>query len=275
MKKIKHIVYIAVLSLLVISCEDNTDSVTNLGVYSTPVEVKVGFTDDNTSSELEEGETTSYRVGMNAAINGTVTISINVSSSDGDVEAVFPTTVILEEGQTAKYFDVTPKDDGVNESETYTVEITDVEVSFNTDTEFFVYNGDRTRTLSVKDIPTPIVTTVGDLVFNFTWSGGSDLDCRLVNSGGGDIDTGYSVTPGETVTLPSAVPDGDYAFTLRPWSVADASIDYTIDVVSPTETRTYTGSFMNLTGSWTMEFVVLEINKVTTGATVTYLVTQL
>lgn len=277
MKKFKNIIYIAILSLLVVSCEDNTDSITNPGTLATvPKEIKVGFTDDNTTAELQEGETTSFRIGMPAAIDGTVTVSISVSSSDGEVEAVFPTSITLEEGQSAVLFDVTPKDDAVSENETYTVEITDVQVNFNSDTEFFIHNGDISRTIAVKDIPTPIVTTVGDLTFNFTWAGaGNDLDCRLWDwPPTTEYDTGYSITPGESVTLPAGVPDGDYIFTVRPWTVVDTSIDYAIDVVAPTETRTYSGNFMNLTGNWTMEFIVLEINKTTSGTTVTYFITQ-
>ena len=278
MKKFKNIIYIAILSLLVVSCEDNTDSITNPGALTTvPKEIKVSFTDDNTSVQLTEGETASFRVGMDSAIDGTVVISINVSSSDGAVEAVFPTSITLEEGQSAVLFDVTPKDDAVAENETYTVEITDVQVNFNSDTEFFVHNGDISRTIAVKDIPTPIVTTVGDFTFNFTWAGaGNDLDCRLLDWPPTTIfDTGYTTTPGESVTLLSGVPDGDYVFTLRPWTVVDSSIDYTIETVAPTETRFYSGNFMNLTGGWSMEFVVLEINKTTSGGTVTYMINQL
>lgn len=278
MKKIKNIIYIAILSLLVISCEDNTESVTNPGEFNGDnlIEVKVGFIDTNTSAELTEGEKTTFKLGLSTIINGEVKVSINVKSSDGNVEGTFPSTITLVNGQRAVFFDVTTKDDGVVESETYTVEITNVEVNLNTNTEFFVHTGDDSRTIKVKDIPTPIVTTVGDFTFNFTWSGSSDLDCRLVDSPPTtQYDTGYSVSPGESVTLPSNVPDGDYLFRVRPWRVDDASIDYSIAAVAPTETRTYSGNFMNLTGSWSMEFVVLEINKVTTGTVVTYTMNQL
>ena len=278
MKKIKHLVYIAFLSLLVVSCEDNTESVTNPGEFSgeSIKEIKVSFTDTNMSPTLTEGETTSFRVEMPQVVNGEVEISLEVTSSDGNAEATFPSKITFANGERAKYFDVTPTDDGMVESETFTVKITNVEVDLNTNEQFFVHTGDDTRTITVKDVPTPIVTTVGDFTFNFSWTGTNDLDCRLLDSPPTTIfDTGYSTTPGESVTLSAAVPDGDYLFTVRPWTVNDASIDYTIDAVAPTETRSYSGNFMNLTGNWTMEFIVLEINKSTNGAVVTYMVNQL
>ena len=280
MKKFKNIIYIAILSLLVVSCEDNTESVTNPGEFSGDgiTEVKVGFTDNNLSTELTEGEKVTYSVGMPIKIKGDVKVSINITSTDGDAEATYPSSVTIVEGVKTAYFDVIPKDDGVVETESFKVEITNVEVSLNNSQEnYFVHLGDNSRTISVKDIPTPIVTTAGDFVFNFTWSGATnDLDCRLVNNPPTlQYDTGYSTTPGETVTLVDAVPDGDYLFRVRPWTVNDTSIDYNIEIVAPTESRDYSGNFMNLTGGWSMEFVVLEINKSTNGAVVTYTINQL
>ena len=278
MKKIKHLVYIAFLSLLAISCEDNTESVTNPGEFSgeSIKEIKVSFTDSNMSPTLTEGETTSFRVEMPQIINGEVKIYLDVTSSDGNAEVTYPSTITLQNGERAKYFDVTPTDDGVVETETFTVKIKDVRVELNTNDQFFVHTGDDMRSITVKDVPTPIVTTVGDLTFNFSWSGTNDLDCRLLDSPPTTIyDTGYSTTPGESVTLGAAVPDGDYLFTVRPWTVNDASIDYDIEVVAQTESRTYSGNFMNLQGNWTMELIVLEINKSTNGTVVTYMINQL
>ena len=121
-----------------------------------------------------------------------------------------------------------------------------------------------------------IVTTVGDLTFNFTWAGaGNDLDCRILDYPATTIfDTGYSTTPGESVTLLEGVSDGFYTLTVRPWTVVSSSIDYNIDIVVPTETSSYTGNFMNLTGGWSMEFIVILIEKITDGTTVTYNVYQ-
>ena len=274
MKKLKNILYIALFSLLAVSCEDNTDSVTNPGELSPlPQEVKVSFTDDNATSSPYEGETMTYRLEMPFAITGTVDVEISVTSSDGTVEADYPSSITFVDGQSAVFFDVTPTDDGVTEDEVYTIAITDV--SFSND-NYFAWTGENSRVMGVRDIPTPIVTTAGDFTFNFTWSGSSDLDCRLVdNPPAFQYDTGYSTSPGETVTLVDGVPDGDYLFRVRPWIVSDSSIDYAIEVVAPTETRNYTGTFLDLVGGWSMEFVVLEINKATTGATVTYTLNQL
>ena len=278
MKNIKNIIYIAILSLLVVSCEDNTDSVTNPGEFTNGSikEIKVSFTDTNLSASLTEGETTTYKLGMPDRVDGEVKVTLNITSTDGSAEATYPSTITFANGESAKFFDVSPTDDGIVESETYTIEITKVEVDLNTNDQYFVHTGNSTRTLAVKDVPTPIVTTAGDFTFNFTWSGTNDLDCRLLDFPPTTIfDTGYSTTPGETVVLSSAVADGDYVFTVRPWTVNDTSIDYNIEAVAPTETRNYSGNFMNLTGSWSMEFIVLEINKSTNGAVVTYMINQL
>ena len=80
MKKFKNIIYIAILSLLVVSCEDNTESVTNPGEFSGDgiTEVKVGFTDNNLSTELTEGEKVTYSIGMPIKIKGDVKVSINI-----------------------------------------------------------------------------------------------------------------------------------------------------------------------------------------------------
>lgn len=281
MKKFKYILYIFVMSLLVVSCEDNTGSVTNPGTFSLPEEVKVSFTDTNPNPEVIEGASTTFRLGMNQAISGKVIVSLSVTSSDGGVEATYPSTVTLEDGQSAKYFDFSPDADGNAEScEKYTISITAVDVQFsNGNSDYFVYNGDYTRTVSVKDSPTPLVTTAGDLTFNFTWSGpngGNDLDCRILDWPPTTIfDTGYSTTPGESVTLGAATADGSYVLTIRPWTVNDTAIDYNIEIVTPTETRTLCGTFTNLTGGWTMEFVAVQVDKVTNGADVTYTITQM
>ena len=277
MKKIKNIIYIAILSLLVVSCEDNTESVTNPGEYngSSLTEVKVSFIDDATEKVVVEGAVTSLKIGMPNIVNGEVKITINVKSSDGEAEVNYPSTITLLEGQVATYFDVTPTDDGVAETEVFTVEITNVEVNLNTNQEYFVHIGDSSRTLNIIE-PT-ITTTAGDLTFDFNWSGVNDLDIRLYNSSGNLIDQGivWSTASGESVDLAGATPDGDYVMEVWPWTVNDASIDYTYDIIAPTETITYTGTFTNLIGSWNGPFTSLEIKKVTSGATVYYVINQL
>ncbi|MCI2229964.1 hypothetical protein MC378_12370 [Polaribacter sp. MSW13] len=279
MKKIKNIIYIAILSLLVVSCEDNTDSVTNPGELNGDnlIEVKVGLTDDNLSAELVEGETTSFRLEMSSILDGEVTVSLNVTSSDGDAEATFPTTLTFQNGQRAMLFDVTALDDGISESEKFTLEITNVEVDLNTNQDYYVHLGDTTRTISIKDIPTPIVTTVGDLSFTLNWSGSNDLDFFLFDSTGSIVDVSWasSTVSGETVTLAGAAADGDYTVEMWAWTVNDASIDYSVDVVAPTETQIFSGNFSGLTGVYGSQLIVLEVNKSTAGGTVTYTINQL
>ena len=119
------------------------------------------------------------------------------------------------------------------------------------------------------------MTTPADVDFNFTWTGGSDLDVRIRDAGLNDIDTGYSVTPGETATLAQGDPDGIYTFSIRPWTVADPTSDWTIDFVHPDGTETFTGTVILGGGFWADEFTILEIEKVTDGATVTYTFTEI
>lgn len=277
MKYLKRILFVAIAMIAFTSCETDDFGPVE-ATSSNPEQVKVSFKDTNDNAQLFEGETVEYRLGMPTAIDGSVEVLLEVTSSDGEVEAVFTNPIVLERGQREIIFEFTPSDDGVSESsEVYTLKIKEINATFiDGSTTFFAFNGDNTRTLGVRDVPTPIVTTAGDLTFNFTWSGNSDLDCRLVdNPPAFQYDTGYTTTPGETVTLVDAVPDGDYLFRVRPWTVSDTSIDYAIDVVAPTETQTFSGTFTDLTGFWSMEFVVLEINKSTSGSVVTYTINQL
>lgn len=276
MKNIKNLIYLLVVSLMVVSCgQDEVESITNFGQFTSLDQVKVSFKDTNNNMSIFEGDTIQYRIGMPQAVDGKVEVMLEVTSTDGGVEATFPNPVVLDRGQSEVLFDFIPTDDMTQESESYDITIKEIKVTLiDGSTDFFTFSGDNKRTLKVKDIPTPIVTTVGDLDFNLTWSGNVDLDCRIRNSSSSTIDTGYSVSPGESVTLPSSAPDGDYTFSIRPWSPI-TSTDYNIELVAPTESRTYSGTLANLGGFWSAEPLILQVNKVTAGSVVTYTITEL
>ena len=119
------------------------------------------------------------------------------------------------------------------------------------------------------------MTTPADVDLNFDWTGTSDLDIRIRDAGLSDIDTGYSVTPGESVTLGQTDPDGVYTLSVRPWTVNDPTSDYTIDFVSPAGTETFTGTVTLGGGFSSEETPVLAILKETSGTVVTYTFTEL
>ena len=103
----------------------------------------------------------------------------------------------------------------------------------------------------------------------------SDLDCRIRNALGTTIDTGYSVTPGENVTLPAGAPDGVYTFSIRPWLVNSSAIDYLIEMEVPSgEIYPFDGKLFNATNFWSQEITSLQITKSTDGTEVTYTIVQ-
>ncbi len=275
MKNFKYLLYIFAMSLLVVSCDDNTDSVTNPGTFTLPEEVKVSFTDTNPNPEVTEGDATTFRLGMNQAINGEVTISLSITSSDGAVEATYPTSVTLENGEAAKYFDISPTDDGIAESgEVYTVTITGVDVQFaDGSTEYYVYNGDYSRTITVKDIPVPIVTTAGDVDVVLTWGDASrDMDLFLVTGDqdlfGTIVDSSLGFTTTEATVFPGAAPDGVYSVYINQYGFT-ADVDYTMTFTFPDGQQRIVNSTISADG------FVFVFTKSTSGTDVTYNITEL
>jgi len=275
MKKFKYLLYIFAMSLLVVSCDDTTDSVTNPGTFTLPEEVKVSFTDTNPNPEVTEGDMTSFRLGMNQAINGEVVISLSVTSSDGGVEATYPATVTLENGEAAKYIDFAITDDGISESgEVYTVTITGVDVQFaDGSTQYYVYNGDYSRTITVKDIPVPIVTIAGDVDVVLTWADASrDMDLFLVTGDqdlfGTVVDSSLGFTTTEATVFPGAAPDGVYSVYINQYAFT-AVVDYTMTFTFPDGQERIVNSTISADG------FVFTFTKSTTGADVTYNITEL
>lgn len=281
MKKYIFPIYIFVMSLLVISCDSDTESITNPGTFSLPDEIRIDFIDSNSNASFDEGETITFSLRMAGAVGGSADVAISVTSSDGTVEANYPSTVTIDSGQLDATFDITFEDDGVLEPpfEEYTIAISSVDIQLdNGSYSHYLFSGDSSRKVTVKDILPPIVTIVGDLDINFNWDDASDQDIRIRDYPPTmDIDTGYSTSPGENVTLPSSVPDGDYLVSIRPWTVIETTLGYNLELVSPTVTQTYFGTLTGLDpgGGWSQEINVMMINKSSSGPVITYTITQL
>lgn len=280
MKNIKFIALLFSLTLLISCGEDDVDSVTNPGVFTPTSEISIGFIDSNDDQTvLENGGSVSLTVGLSVnPLSVPTEVTLGISSSDGTVDgASVPTTLTIPAGETSVDLTVTFADDGVNEGtipETFTVEILDAD--FGGSTVFYLTPADVTRTVDVVDtLPVIVVTTPSDVDFNFAWTGTSDLDIRLRDAGLTDIDTGYSVTPGETVTLGQTDADGVYTLSVRPWTVVDPTSDYLIEFVSPAGTESFIGTVTLGAGFWADEFGVLEVLKETSGTVVTYTFTEL
>jgi hypothetical protein len=276
----KNFKYLAVLLsfTLFISCgEDDVESITNDGTFTATSEISIGFSDSNDGLLLlENGGTADYTISVNSSLSSDMVISLAVTSNDGSVEATFPATVTIPAGDTSVSFTCTLVDDGVaGDTEIYTVAIDNAVIQGDT-TGFYLTTSEVSRTMNIVDtLPTIVTTTPSDVDFNFTWTGASDLDIRIRDAGLNNIDTGYSVTPGETVTLAQGDPDGVYTLSIRPWTVADPTSDWSLDFVSPAGTENFTGTVTLGGGFWADEFTILEIEKVTDGATVTYTLTAI
>ena len=283
MKNIKYLALLLFSITLLVSCgQDDADSVTNPGTLNPTSEINLGFTDDNDGQlVLESSDTNATTFTISISTNPlpvATVITLGASSSDGTIDGTsFPETVTIPSGETSVDVIVSFSDDGVAEGqgvETVTIEILDADFGGNYD--YYLTPGDLTRTVDVTDtLPLVVETTVGDLDFSFFWAGNSDLDCRIRDAFLNTIDFGYSVSPGEFVTLPSAAPDGVYTFSIRPWDVFSPAIDYIIEIKDPTnEIHPFTGTLLNATGGWSQEITSLEITKSTDGAVVTYTIVQ-
>jgi len=282
MKKIKYIFSLLLLSIAVISCDNNINSNAE-GTFTEVSEVSIGFVDHNDNQTiLEDGGTVTFDVALSKALEVDAEVTMSITSSDGSLstsginEVSFASTANIPAGSTTASFTFTFADDGLSDNmEVYTVTIGNLTTDSVLTQQYVTVDasvGANKRTVNVADsLPITVVTTPADVDFNFSWVGNAnDLDCRIRNSSGTTIDTGYSVSPGETVTLPQAAADGTYIFSIRPWTVASASISFSVDFVSPAGTETFNGTLLNATGFWSMEIPYLQIDKVTNGGVVTY-----
>jgi len=281
MKNIKYLALLFSLTLLISCGQDDVDSVTNPGVLTPTSEINLGFTDANGGQLVLEsgGDAITFVIGLSTnPLPVATTITLVGSSTSGSLDgASYPETVTIPAGDTSVDVVVSFVDDGVPEGtdvETFTIEILDAD--FGGSNDYYLTPGDISRTIDVTDtLPLSVVTTVGDVDFGFYWGDSSDLDCRIRDAALNSISIGYTVTPGENVTLPGSVSDGVYTFSIRPWSVASSSIDYLIEMEVPTgEIYPFNGKLVNASGAWSQEITSLEITKSTNGSVVTYTIIQ-
>lgn len=277
MKKLTYLLSLLMLSTFVLSCETDTESVTNPGEFLTPTQFSLNFTDDNSNSSTFEGGTVTFSVGSATPLLADVTLSINVTSSDGTAEVTYPQTITLNKGESAVYFDVMPTDDGVAESggEVYTVSITDITADYGG--EHYVMSLDANRTINVSDPPT-IVTTPGDVNITLTWTDGNiDIDLYCVTGvqdlNGTVVDSSAGITTTEMVTMPGSSADGNYSIYMEQWAFlgtppdVNEMITVTFDFPDGGQ-LVYTDTFINTGWEFTL-------TKLTLGSTVGYLVNQL
>ena len=276
MKNIKYLALLFSLTLLISCGEDDVDSITNDGIFSPTSEISIGFTDSNDGVDVDEdGGQVSFTIGLSVnPLSVSTEVTLGVISSDGEVEATIPQNVTIPAGENSVTIDITLSNDLLIENnEVYTISIIDAD--FGGSSEYYLTSGNIERSFNIVQPPLTVITIVEDVDFNFTWSGTSGLDIRIRDAGLTDVDTGYSVTPGETVTMGSAEPDGVYTISVRPWTVADPTSDYTIEFVSTGGSLPLTGTLTLGTGFWSEEFNILEITKSTNGTEVTYSFVQL
>ena len=287
MKNIKYLALLLFSITLLISCgQDEVDSVTNPGVLTPTSEINFGFIDANDGQLVLESDplnAVTFVIGLSSNPLPVATVlTIGVSSSDGTIDgANYPETVTIPAGDTSVDVVVSFSDDGVAEgtnAETFTIEILDADLGDNSD--YYLTSGDATRTIDVVDtLPFSVVTEAGPLELVFSWDGSSDLDAGIYSvATGGVIDIAQGFTNTEYLTLPASAADGVYIFSILPWSVSSAAIDWLleIEVVShPTETvYPFTGELLNASGSYTDTRDTIEITKSTDGSEVKYTIIQ-
>jgi len=254
------------------SCDED-DSVANEVLADAPTQVIVGFDDANDGASISEGESLSFNVSLGQGLPFDTTISLEVTSTDGTTSEVsFTNDVAVSAGTTSHTFDVLFNPDSSGASQDYTFALS---LGSNTSSDTYITAGELQRIVTVSDPAIIVTTIVGDVVINFTWAGTSDLDCRLRDGSGSDVDTGYSISPGEMLDFLASQPDGDYTLSIRPWTVVDTSIDFTFDFVHPTGNMAFNSTLENASGGWAQEDVFLLINKATSGGDVVYTFTQL
>lgn len=273
-----------IVGVVFTSCEDD-DTVANENLVNSPTQVKIEFTDQNNDITITEGDSVDLTVGLSQSLTYDAIMTIDIVSSDGSLstsgvsEVAFTATATFPAGQTSATFSLTFADDEIfDTTEIYTVSIVGFEsVDGTYPLTSFVIGGDVSRTINVENglVQVVVVTVAGDVTINFTWDDASDLDIRLRDSGLSTISTGYSTSPGESITLAEIDSDDLYTVSIRPWDILDSEQNWTLEFVSPAGSEFFTGTLTNASSGWSQEDNIMQIEKVTSGADVTYTLTQL
>lgn len=274
MKNLKYILYFFTLALIFSCGEDDIDSVTNDGVVTDSRQVFVGFTDNNDGASISEsGGTVTYTISLNEALSSDAVITLEMTSSDGSVEASFDNTVTIPRGSTSVDVLVSVNDDGLLEDglETYTLTITDVQYTL-TNTVYLTLNN-AVRSVNVLDL---FETIAGDVIIRLDWTDASrDMDLFLVTGnqdfGGSVVDSSLGTTNSESVTFPGSSASGaDFSVFAQEWpSFGGSPVSLTLTMIFPdNQERTYDVTITQ--NSWLVTFKKLEIGSVTA-----YSITQL
>ena len=84
-----------------------------------------------------------------------------------------------------------------------------------------------------------------DVTFVLTWNDNSDLDCDVRDSAATIIDISQGFTDTEMVTLPETSADGEYFFTVRPWTINSNPLECYVTVINGENVSSYTGSLVD------------------------------
>ena len=288
-KNIKFLTILCmVLGLSFYSCEDDS-TVANEELLVTPTEVSVNFVDANNNISIIEGEDVVLNVQLSSALSIATTLDVMVQSGGADAsatEVAYTSSFEIAAGSTSQDITLSFLDDGdylLSDIRTYTVSFN----MGNMDPNLYLISTDANRTITVSEpLPpgTVVTTTTGDLSISVGFAAGGDIDVyglegmltdgpALLAANLFDVSAGYS-NP-EVINLANGSSDGDYTIFIR-----DYNGGYPTDVVVTLDFAGGEQEVFNLVVDDAMFAglidgdVKLFINKASSGAAVTYTITQ-
>jgi len=288
-KNIKFLTILCmVLGLSFYSCEDDS-TVANEELLVTPTEISVNFVDANNNLSIIEGEDVMLNVQLSSALSIATTLDVMVQSGGADAsatEVTYTSSFEIAAGSTSQDITLSFLDDGdylLSDIQTYTVSFN----MGNMDPNLYLISTDANRTITVSEpLPpgTVVTTTTGDLSISVGFAAGGDIDVyglegiltdgpALLAANLFDVSAGYS-NP-EVINLANGSSDGDYTIFIR-----DYNGGYPTDVVVTLDFAGGEQEVFNLVVDDAMFAglidgdVKLFINKASSGAAVTYTITQ-
>ena len=288
-KNIKFLTILCmVLGLSFYSCEDDS-TVANEELLVTPTEISVNFVDANNNICVVEGEDVVLNVQLSSALSITTTLDVMVQSGGADAsatEVTYTSSFEIAAGSTSQDITLSFLDDGdylLSDIQTYTVSFN----MGNMDPNLYLISTDASRIITVSEpLPpgTVVTTTTGNLSISVGFAAGGDIDVyglegmlidgpAILAANLFDASAGYS-NP-EVINLASGSSDGDYTIFIR-----DYNGGYPTDVVVTLDFAGGEQEVFNLVVDDAMFAglidgdVKLFINKASSGAAVTYTITQ-
>tara|TARA_B100000809_G_scaffold113364_1_gene111871 strand:+ start:3166 stop:4041 length:876 start_codon:yes stop_codon:yes gene_type:complete len=288
-KNIKFLTILCmVLGLSFYSCEDDS-TVANEELLVTPTEISVNFVDANNNISVIEGEDVVLNVQLSSALSIATTLDVMVQSGGADAsatEVTYTSSFEIAAGSTSQDITLSFLDDGdylLSDIQTYTVSFN----MGNMDPNLYLISTDASRIITVSEpLPpgTVVTTTTGNLSISVGFAAGGDIDVyglegmlidgpAILAANLFDASAGYS-NP-EVINLASGSSDGDYTIFIR-----DYNGGYPTDVVVTLDFAGGEQEVFNLVVDDAMFAglidgdVKLFINKASSGAAVTYTITQ-